>query len=119
MYGRGKGERVAKRKHDRGRSVRKGAVQYLWVLGEAPCDEAAADSGIACAIPLAIDPVGVAIATAKKTEAAGLADSRRRSASGNEIHRGKQNRMLNVEHPRQPVLEGHRPFFRAAFYFRQ
>jgi hypothetical protein len=27
--------------------------------------------------------------------------------------------MLNVEYPRQPVLEGHRPLFRAAFYFRQ
>ena len=38
VYGGGKGARVAKRKHDRGRSVRKGAVQYLWVLGEAPCD---------------------------------------------------------------------------------
>jgi hypothetical protein len=62
--------------------------------------EAAADSGIACASPLAIDPVGVAIAAAKKTETASLADGRRHSASGNEVHRSKQNRMLNVEYPR-------------------
>src|SRR5262245_26930011 len=63
-YGWGEGPWITKRKHDGGRPVSESALQDLRPLSEAPGDEAAADPGVARALPFSVKPVAVAIAAA-------------------------------------------------------
>jgi hypothetical protein len=78
------------------------------MFGKTPGDEAAADPGVARAVPFSVDPVAVAITAAEQTEATGLADRRRQPAAGDEIHRREQNWVQDSEHLSQAVLNGHR-----------
>ena len=68
-YGRGEGPWVAKRKHDRGGPVSKSALQDFRSLSEIPGDEAAADPGVARALPFLVKPVAVTIASAQQSKA--------------------------------------------------
>jgi hypothetical protein len=86
--------------------VSKSALQDFRPLSD-PGDEAAADPGVARALPLLVKPVAVTIASAEKSEPACVADRRREPAAGDEVHWSEQNRVLNSERLRQPILNGH------------
>jgi hypothetical protein len=86
--------------------VSKSALQDFRPLSD-PGDEAAADPGVARALPFLVKPVAVTIASAEKSEPACVADRRREPAAGDEVHWSEQNRVLNSERLRQPILNGH------------
>ena len=85
----------------------KSALQDFGPLSEAPGDEAAANPGVARALPFLVKPIAVPIASAEQSEPACVADCRRKPAAGNEIHWSEQNRVLNSQRLRQTILNGH------------
>ena len=87
--------------------MNEGALQYLRPFGETPGDEAAADPGVARALPFSVKPIVVTIASAEQSEPACVADRRREPAAGDKIHRSEQNRVLNSQRLRQTILNGH------------
>ena len=58
-YGFGERPWIAERKHDRGGPMSESALQDLGPLSETPSDEAAADPGVARALPFLIKPAAV------------------------------------------------------------
>ena len=68
---------------------------------QAPGDEAHAHSGVAGGVELAREPVPLAVPRADEPQAAGVGDRRRERAAADEGHRGEEDRVLDVEQPRQ------------------
>ena len=85
----------------------KSALQDFGPVSETPGDESAPDPGVARALPFSVKPIAVTIASAEQSEPASVADRRREPAAGDEVHRSEQNRMLNSQHLRQTILDGH------------
>jgi hypothetical protein len=89
--------RTAEREHDRGGLVGENGVEQPRALRQAPGDEAAADPGVACTSPFPFDPAIVAVAATELAEPTGLADRGGEPAAGDEVHGGKQDRVLDAE----------------------
>ena len=113
-YGWGERPWIAERKHDRGGPVSKSALQDLGPLRETPGNEAAADPGVSRALPFSVKPVAIAVASAKQSEPACVADCGGEPAAGDEVHRSEQDRVLNSERLRQTIVNGHVIFGRRA-----
>src|ERR1700730_17278582 len=71
-------------------------------------DKAAVDPGVRRERPFPVDPVAVAVAATEQAEAARLAYGRGEPTTGNDVHRGQQDRMLNSKNLREAVMDGHR-----------
>src|SRR6478752_8681682 len=82
-------------------------MQCVGIFGDAPGDEAAANSRIARASPFSLYPVSITVAAAKKAHAPRLADGSGQSAAGDQVHRREQNRMFDVEQFRKAIANGH------------
>jgi hypothetical protein len=102
-----KGSRVAKRQHDGGGLVDKRAVQQAGLLCKTPSDEPTSDARITCLTPFPFDPFTVSITPTKQTQPARVADCGGKPPTGNEVHRGEQDRMFNAEYLGQPIGDGH------------
>lgn len=61
---------ITERKHNGSGSACESALQDVRSISQAPGNEAAADAGVARALPLLVNPVAVAIAATEQTEAA-------------------------------------------------
>jgi TIR domain len=66
--------------------------------------KAAANPGIARALPFSIDPVAVAIPATNQSEPTCLAHCSSKSTAGHEVHRGEQYWVFNPERLRQTIL---------------
>jgi hypothetical protein len=96
--------RIAERKHDGSWSVCKSTLKDLGALSKTPSDKAAANPGIARALPFSIDPVAVAIPAANQSAPTCLANCSSKPATGHEVHRGEHYWVFNPECLRQTIL---------------
>ena len=100
---------IAERKHDRARTGFERDVQQFRPLGKAPGDEADAE-GIGCVCKLGgllLQPRFVAVAAAQNAEPAGGADGRGEPRAGNDVHRRRQDRMLDAQSERSMACDRH------------
>ena len=106
---------IAERQHDRARARLQGYVQQIGLFGEAPGNEADAERIGDIGKPgcLLLQPRSVAITAAENTKPAGGADGHGETCAGNEIHRRRQDRMLDAQAGGQRCRYRHVPSLRS------
>ena len=97
---------VAERQHNGGRLMGECSIQELWMLREAPGDEAATNSRITGASPFAFDPTVISVTATEQAQAACVADCGGEPTARDEVHWSQQNRVLDAEYPVSRLLMG-------------
>jgi hypothetical protein len=98
---------VAEGQHNSGRLMGECSIQELWMLREAPGDEAATNSRITGESPFAFDATVISVTATEQAQAACEADCGGEPTARDEVHWSQQNRVLDSEYPGQSIADGH------------